>query len=109
MVEESLQHAIKDSGAPFVLCFSEFRDKVRRSMEKPDSPASHSPRSQKTVALEAAHPIWKTGDISDPGIKIRPHDGAYVIYTSGTNGKPEGKDIFARLLRGLLFSNSSLP
>lgn len=101
MVEESLQHVIKDSGAPLILCLSEFRDKVERSMPSPESATSGGPGPRRIVALDAAHPVWKTGDISDPGVEIHPHDGTYVIYTSGTTGKPKGKRIITFMFGGL--------
>ncbi|ORY59066.1 uncharacterized protein BCR38DRAFT_468373 [Pseudomassariella vexata] len=85
MVEESLEHVIRDSEAPIVLCLSNFREKVERSL-----PESSQAR---IVALDTVDPIWKKGDTRAPSVDIGPEDGAYVIYTSGTTGKPKGVDV----------------
>lgn len=56
-----------------MLCFSNFKDKVERSM-----PAGSS---AKVVAFDAADPIWTTGDTQRLDVNIQSQDGAYVIYT----------------------------
>ncbi|KAK7964378.1 hypothetical protein PG988_011352 [Apiospora saccharicola] len=85
MVEESLQHVIRDSGAPIILCLSSFEEKVERSMPL-DSDAT-------IVAIDALDPLWRRGDTRNPEIPVGPYDGAYAIYTSGTTGAPKGVDV----------------
>jgi len=85
VVEESLQHVIRDSGAPIILCLSSFEEKVERSMPL-DSDAT-------IVAIDALDPLWRRGDTRNPEIAIGPYDGAYAIYTSGTTGAPKGVDV----------------
>ncbi|KAL1879834.1 hypothetical protein Daus18300_001672 [Diaporthe australafricana] len=84
MVEASLRHVIHDSGASVVLCLSNFKDKVERSMPA-GSPA-------KVVSFDATDAIWTSGDMQRLNVNTQPQDGAYVIYTSGTTGKPKGVD-----------------
>ncbi|KAK7934656.1 hypothetical protein PG985_000151 [Apiospora marii] len=85
MVEESLQHVIRDSDAPIILCLSSFEEKVERSMPL-DSNAT-------IVAIDALDPLWRRGDTRNPEIPVGPYDGAYAIYTSGTTGAPKGVDV----------------
>ncbi|KAK8112544.1 hypothetical protein PG984_013070 [Apiospora sp. TS-2023a] len=85
MVEESLQHVIRDSDAPIILCLSSFEEKVERSMPL-DSEAT-------IVAIDALDPLWRRGDTRNPEIPVGPYDGAYAIYTSGTTGAPKGVDV----------------
>lgn len=56
-----------------MLCFSNFKDKVERSM-----PAGSS---AKVAAFDAADTIWTTGDTQRLNVNIQTQDGAYVIYT----------------------------
>lgn len=56
-----------------MLCFSNFKDKVERSM-----PAG---TSAKIAAFDAADSIWTTGDKHRLNVNIQSQDGAYVIYT----------------------------
>lgn len=56
-----------------MLCFSNFKEKVERSM-----PAG---TSAKVAAFDAADSIWTTGDTHSLNVNIQSQDGAYVIYT----------------------------
>lgn len=64
---------IRDSGASLVLCLSNFKDKVEKSMPV-ESPVDVLP-------LDAVDLIWRTGDTRRPIVEVQSQDGAYVIYT----------------------------
>lgn len=78
ITDDTLAHALVDSGAALVLCMGDYLHRV-----------SGVP----VVHLEEAIRETEGGDHSKPEELARGSDGVYVIYTSGTTGKPKGVDV----------------
>ena len=86
IVDETLAHVLKDSGAAVVLTLRRFRAKV-------DGVARPGTRIVELDGDEAAAGAGRVVDESRPAVGVGPEDGAYAIYTSGTTGKPKGVDV----------------
>ncbi|TID21018.1 putative nonribosomal peptide synthetase 12 protein [Venturia nashicola] len=82
--DETLNHILDDTKAPFVICQAQYEFKVR----------SQASASVAVLVIEAEMDGDQLhGSVVRPRTRLTKYDGAYIIYTSGTTGLPKGVDV----------------